>query len=125
MKKGLMVFFRMFSVVVIMLLAGCAGSAESRAGNNIGVYDLSSPDERQCLLIIPRQTTVIAIDGDTVQWNWNNIETRVKIPSGSHVLSVKRNKKTVDIMFDFAPGAFYTFSTKNGVVTVVVASKTQ
>jgi hypothetical protein len=115
----------MFGAAVIILFADCAGGAGKTAVNNIGVYDLSYPDEQQCLLIIPRQITVHTIDGDTVQWNWNNSETRVKIPSGPHMLSVKRDKETVDIMFDFMPDASYTFSTKNGAVTVVAASKAQ
>ncbi|MDR1072182.1 MAG: hypothetical protein LBL45_00690 [Treponema sp.] len=110
---------------VIMLFAGCAGSVSGSAANNISVYDLSYPDAQQCLLIIPRQITVVAIDGDTVQWNWNNIETRVKIPSGSHVLSVKRKKETVGIMFNFMQGVFYTFNAKNGAVAIVETAKAQ
>ncbi|MDR0708010.1 MAG: hypothetical protein LBF60_09095 [Treponema sp.] len=119
-KKPLEAFFFISGVISIMFAAGCAGAAV----NNIGVYDLSYPAAQQCLLIIPRQITVLTIDGDTVQWNWNNVETRVTIPSGSHVLSIKRNKKNVDIMFDFMPNAFYTFNIKKGVVTIIETAKT-
>ncbi|MDR2447233.1 MAG: hypothetical protein LBD58_08105 [Treponema sp.] len=127
-KKPLAAFFFISGVTVIIFFASCAGSVSRKAGvvvNYIGVYDLSSPAMQQCLLIIPRQITVLTIDGDTVQWNWNNVETHVRIPSGSHVLSVKRNKKTVDIMFNFMPNAFYTFNIKKGVVTIIEAAETQ
>ncbi|MDR0558170.1 MAG: hypothetical protein LBG43_09980 [Treponema sp.] len=122
-KCRLMSLFLVFGV--IMLFADCAGSADGKAGATISVYDLSCPDAQQCLLIIPRQITVVAIDGDTVQWNWNNSETRVKIPSGSHVLSVKRKKEDVDIMFNFMQGAFYTFNIKSGTVAIIEAAKAQ
>jgi hypothetical protein len=107
-------------VTMMMFFTRCA----SRTVNNIGAYDLSYPDSQQSLLIIPRQITIDAIDGDTVQWNWNNIETRVTIPSGLHTLSVKKDKKIIDITFDFIPHVSYTFSTKKSVVSIIEADTT-
>ncbi|MDR2793749.1 MAG: hypothetical protein LBB61_08820 [Treponema sp.] len=112
-------FLAFFDVTVTMFSIGCASRTTV---NNLGVYDLSYPNSQQCLLIIPSQITVDTIDGDTVQWNWNKLETRVSIPSGSHILSIKRDKKVIDIIFNFLPNISYTFSVKKGVVTIIEAN---
>jgi hypothetical protein len=104
------------SIIAGLLITGCT----STTVNNLGAYDLSYSDSQQCLLIIPPKITVHTIDGDTVQWNWKKIETRVNIPLGVHVFSISSaNKKINDISFDFKQGSSYTFSIKKRSVTII------
>jgi len=81
-------------VMFMFVFLGCA--------TNRYTYNKSIPDDRQCVLIIPEDFTVVKFDEDTVNWKvgYNIIysmidsisqkkrEAFVNIPEGEHTLTI-------------------------------------
>ncbi len=122
-KIGSLFFLRTIPVALIAVFAASCAGTESVY---LGSYDARYPDMQQCLLMIPPKVTVLTIDGDTVQWNRNRINTSVNIPAGGHMFSLTYGGKKFDhISFYFKPGETYTFVYKDRMVSVVETELTE
>ena len=89
MKKGLIIF----KIINMVLVIGFILSAYASTGNDIGIYDLSVPEDQLVTLEIAGGLKVVEFNGITVSWAENgSIPGEERLPSKSWEAQQKGSK---------------------------------